>query len=144
VTTIDTWKGGKDHDPENPEIDWKTVKENFDHNIKEFADRVKFFPFDSYRALSIINVTHKEKFDFVYVDGSHTAADVNLDLILSFRVLKVGGLIYCDDYLWGFNEFPIYDCPKLGIDSFVNVYADKLMPLQGFTNNAAIYMKVKE
>jgi predicted O-methyltransferase YrrM len=144
VTTIDTWKGGKDHDPENPEINWKTVEENFKHNIKEFSNRVKYYPFDSYTALSLLNATHKKIFDFVYVDGSHTAADVNLDLILSFRLLKTGGLIYCDDYLWGFNEFPIYDCPKLGIDSFVNVYADKLTPLQGFTNNAAIYMKVKE
>jgi predicted O-methyltransferase YrrM len=148
VTTIDTWKGGKDHDPENPEIDWKTVEENFKHNIKDFGTRVSVYPTSSFQALSNMVKNRSSffefHFDFVYVDGSHTAADVNLDLILSFKLLNVGGLIYCDDYLWGFNEFPVYDCPKLGIDSFVNVYADKLMPLQGFTNNAAIYMKVKE
>lgn len=141
VTTIDTWKGGKDHDPNNPEINWKTVKENFDHNIA--GKNVEVLHTTSFEALNSMFRRGLE-FDFVYVDGSHTAIDVNLDLILSFKLLKVGGLIYCDDYLWGFNEFPVYDCPKLGIDSFVNVYADRLMPLHGFTNNAAIYQKVKE
>lgn len=141
VTTIDTWMGGKDHDPNNPEINWKTVKENFDHNIK--GKNVEVLQTTSFEALSKM-CTRNLKFDFVYVDGSHTAIDTNLDLILSFKLLKVGGLIYCDDYLWGFNEFPIYDCPKLGIDSFVNTYADKLTPLHGFTNNAAIYMKRSE
>lgn len=142
VTTIDTWMGGKDHDPNNPEINWKTVKDNFDHNVK--GKNIKVIHTTSFEALMNIYRHQQSQFDFVYVDGSHTAADVNLDLILSFKLLKTGGLIYCDDYLWGFNEFPVYDCPKLGIDSFVNVYADKLRPLHGFTNNAAIYMKVKE
>ena len=142
ITTIDTWIGGKDHDPNNPEINWNTVFENFTHNTK--GRNVHAFEATSFNALSFMIKEGKDKFDFVYVDGSHTALDVNLDLILSFKLLKTGGLIYCDDYLWGFNEFSIYDCPKLGIDSFVNVYADKLTPLQGFTNNAAIYMKVKE
>ena len=141
VTTIDTWMGGKDHDPNNPEINWKTVKENFDHNIK--GKDVEVLRATSFEALSKM-CTRNLRFDFAYVDGSHTAADVNLDLILSFKLLKVGGLIYCDDYLWGFNEFPVYDCPKLGIDSFVNVYADKLMPIVGLNNNAAVFQKVKE
>lgn len=146
IRTIDTWKGGKDHDPNNPEINWKTVKENFDHNIKEFKDagRVTTYVMTSYEALTVMNSVHKNLFDFVYVDGSHTAADVNLDLILSFKLLKVGGLLYCDDYLWGFNEFTIYDSPKLGIDSFVNVYGDKLRPIVGITNNAAAFQKVAE
>lgn len=144
VTTIDTWMGGKDHDPNNPEINWETVKSNFDYNMKKHQQNVDVHEHTSFHTLTFMIRAGRDLFDFVYVDGSHTAADVNLDLILSFRLLKTGGLIYCDDYLWGFNEFPIYDCPKLGIDSFVNVYADKLTPLQGFTNNAAIYMKVKE
>jgi predicted O-methyltransferase YrrM len=141
VTTIDTWKGGKDHDPNNPEINWKSVKENFDHNVQ--GKNVEVLRATSFEALSAM-CTRNLRFDFVYVDGSHTAADVNLDLILSFKLLKVGGIIYCDDYLWGFNEFAVYDCPKLGIDSFTNVYGDKLSPLVGVNNNAAVYMKVKE
>lgn len=142
VTTIDTWEGGKDHDPNNPEINWKTVFSNFNHNVRE--KNVAAIQSTSFDALTAMIKEDYDKFDFVYIDGSHTAADVNLDLILSFKLLKVGGLIYCDDYLWGFNEFPIYDCPKLGIDSFVNVYADKLMPIVGLNNNAAVFQKVKE
>jgi hypothetical protein len=70
--------------------------------------------------------------------------DVNLDLILSFKLLNINSVIYCDDYLWGFNEMSIYDAPKLGIDSFINVYANKLTPMIGFTNNATVYLKASE
>jgi len=143
VTTIDTWKGGKDHDPNNPEINFKRIKENFEHNISNFKDRVTAIESTSFDGL-ISLIKDNEKFDFVFIDGSHTAIDVNTDLILAFKLLNVGAIIYCDDYLWGVNEFTTYDCPKLGIDSFVNTYLNKLKPLIGLSNNAAVYMKVSE
>ena len=39
--------------------------------------------------------------DFVYVDGSHRAAEVLEDLVLAFHVTRPGGIIICDDYLKG-------------------------------------------
>src|SRR5205823_5527535 len=38
--------------------------------------------------------------DLVYVDGSHAACDVLSDLVQSFQITRVGGVIICDDYLW--------------------------------------------
>lgn len=143
VTTIDTWKGGKDHSPDNPEINFITIKENFEYNTDRFKDRLTTIENTSFNGLVSL-IQQNEKFDFVYIDGSHTAVDANLDLILSFKLLNVGSIMYCDDYLWGFNQFTIYDCPKLGIDSFVNTYADKINPLIGLSNNAAVYFKVSE
>lgn len=143
VMTIDTWKGGNDHSPDNPEINFTKVRENFDYNVQSFKDRVSIINSTSFQALSYL-VSCGKKFDFIYVDGSHTAIDVNLDLILSFKLMTINSIIYCDDYLWGFNEFDVYNCPKLGIDSFVNVYANKLKPIIGFSNHAAIYCKVAE
>jgi predicted O-methyltransferase YrrM len=143
VTTIDTWKGGKDHSPDNPEINFPRIKENFDFNTSKFKDRLEAIESTSFDGLiSLYN--RNEKFDFVYVDGSHTAIDVNMDLILSFKLLRLNSIIYCDDYYWGFNDVNQFDAPKLGIDSFVNVYGNKLIPMIGLANNAATFIKVSE
>ena len=152
VTCVDTWQGGVDHDPNNPEINFNEIKHNFDHNMQHHRARVREMQMTSYDAL-IKLYQAGEKFDFIYVDGSHTAIDVNADLIMAWRVLKVGGLIYCDDYLWGFGQENLdrvpyldftYDSPKLGIDSWVNVYRNKIRPIIGLQNSAAVYEKVRE
>ena len=144
VTCIDTWKGGKDHDPNNKAINFDRIYENFHHNMSFHPQRYDEMKMTSYDALIELYL-EKQKFDFIFVDGSHTAEDVNADLVLSWKLLNFGGLIYCDDYLWGFNEDDktVYDSPKLGIDSFVNVFSSRLKPIYGMTNNAAVYMKVK-
>ena len=141
VTTMDTWQGGKEHLPTNRAINFTRVKNNFYHNTEKFKDRLEVFESTSFEALMKL-IIRGEDFDFVYIDGSHEAIDVNLDLVLSFKLLKTPSVIYCDDYYWGFNEMSIYDTPKLGIDSFVNVYGNKLMPIIELSSIAAVYMKV--
>jgi len=145
VTTIDTWEGGIDHDKNNAEINFTKVKDNFDYNISLYKDRVTAIKSDSHSALMKMCIENVKKFDFAYIDGSHTASDVNLDLILSFRLLNVGGLLYLDDYFWGFNDKTIYESPKLGIDSFVSVYKDKLRVIDALKNNkSTCFVKVSE
>lgn len=152
ITCIDTWAGGNDHDPNNDEINFENAKQNYEYNISHHPGRVTVMQMSSYDALISLN-TQKELFDFVYVDGSHTAIDVNTDLVLSWRLLKIGGIIYCDDYFWGFNQkdfsqFPkldsVYNSPKLGIDSFVNVYRNKIRPVSGLQNLAMVFIKEEE
>ena len=61
----------------------------------------------------------------VYVDGGHGAPDVLADAVLAFRLLRVGGLMIFDDYLWGRDpERPddILRTPKPAIDAFLNVH----------------------
>lgn len=64
-------------------------------------------------------------FDFVFIDGSHAATDVLEDAVLSFRLAKVGAIIAFDDYRWKLSE----DRPKAAIDSFLLVYASKIVVL---------------
>lgn len=151
ITTIDTWTGSEEHEG-NPEIDFKKAKENFDHNISLHPGRIRAIQGRSFDVLMDLYKAG-EKFDFIYVDGAHDAISVNSDLVLSFPMLNVGGLFYCDDYYWGFNEKHfngkyyknfVFDTPKIGIDSFVSVYADKLSPMRGLMNQAAVFMKVEE
>lgn len=151
ITAVDTWQGSVEH-AHNPDIDFVKARANFDFNIGQFPDRIQAIQGRSFDVL-IDLYTKKQRFDFVYVDGAHDATSVNCDLMLSFKLLTVGGLIYCDDYYWGFNEKDhmseyyknfVFDTPKLGIDSFVNVYGNKLKPVVGLTNNAAVFTKVAE
>jgi predicted O-methyltransferase YrrM len=60
------------------------------------------------------------QFDFVYIDAGKTAGDNLTNLILAERLLKVGGIMIVDDYDWDKISDPRC-CPKLGVDSFVNV-----------------------
>ncbi len=41
-----------------------------------------------------------DSFDIIYVDGSHTADDVLADTLLSWGLLRTGGIIVFDDYGW--------------------------------------------
>jgi predicted O-methyltransferase YrrM len=146
IVCIDTWNGGSDHDPNNSEINFLQVEENFDHNMTFFEQsRYRKMKMDSYDAL-IQLYQEKNEFHFVYIDGSHVAKDVNSDLVLSWRMLKNKGLVYCDDYLWGFNDPKIknsmFKTPKLGVDSFVNLYGNELNPFVGISNYCFAFKKV--
>jgi len=84
------------------------------------------------------------KADFVYVDGSHAAPDVLSDLVLGFGLLKVGGVLICDDYLWAdarFDGGSLLGRPKLAIDAFTTIYADKIKWAANVSNLQAILQK---
>jgi hypothetical protein len=52
--------------------------------------------------------------------------------VLAFRLLKVGGLMVLDDYLWtaeGKGTQDFYNLPKPAIDAFMNIYQRKMTVL---------------
>jgi len=74
-----------------------------------------------------------EHYDIIYIDGSHATADVMEDAVLSYRLLKTGGILIFDDYLWmgaikkgELTHDADEDFPKLAIDRFVESFADRL------------------
>lgn len=69
-----------------------------------------------------LNRQYKEPYaDLVYIDGSHIAKHVMEDAILSWRLLKFGGVMIFDDYGWGPTE-ATENQPKTGIDAFLLGY----------------------
>jgi hypothetical protein len=61
--------------------------------------------------------------DFIYVDASHIAADCLVDGVLSHMILKPGGVIIFDDYLWaGLAHAP--NVCKGAIDAFMECFAE--------------------
>ncbi|GLC42910.1 hypothetical protein PLESTB_001813600 [Pleodorina starrii] len=65
-------------------------------------------------------------FDLVYVDGSHMRADVLTDAVMAWQLLKVGGVLVFDDYLWDqYADNPVCH-PAEAVDAFLRVFAHQL------------------
>lgn len=66
-----------------------------------------------------------DSFDIIYVDGSHMKNDVLEDAVLSWRLLKNGGLMIFDDYQDVARVEDGIECPKMAIDPFVQCFENK-------------------
>jgi len=76
----------------------------------------------------------KNYFDFIYIDGSHTAPDVLQDAILSHDLLKPKGILIFDDFGWSDPNNPDpTNSPGLAITCFFNCYANQyIVVAQGY------------
>lgn len=81
-------------------------------------------------------------FDMIYVDANHLAHDVLNDLVLSFELLKTGGLMVADDYLWNERNrgtvLHNVSHPKPAVDAFVNINNFRIQILQA--SNYQMYL----
>ena len=122
---VDTWEGSPEY---QGKIDFKEIEATFKKNIENTGrdDQVVTLKMRSDEALLKLN-TLKDKvmFDIIFIDASHEARDVLSDAILSWRLLKNGGVMIFDDYKWTKLKEPYFQ-PKLAIDSFVASYKPEL------------------
>jgi len=140
IYCVDTWEGGFEHDKTTmPE-----VERRFDHNVAVAKKRdshgavVKKVKKKSVTALAEILSSNEPPFDLIYVDGSHQASDVLTDSIMAFELLRVGGVMIFDDYLWRMEPEGKQDTlnmPKAAIDSFINLFQRKLRVINGLPIN---------
>ena len=93
----------------------------FKRNVSKYEEKVKI-----HRGMSgdiLKSDFEKDTFDFIYIDGSHTAYDVLQDAILAHSLLKVGGIIIFDDFGWKDpNNLHPTNSPELGVTCFYNAY----------------------
>jgi len=80
----------------------------------EMESRVKVIKGKSSEKLFELDLT---SFDFIYIDGSHKCLDVYLDAVLAWRLLRKGGILGFDDYL--FNKGVTLDSPYEAINNFL-------------------------
>jgi len=134
IHAIDTWAGGIEHISEG--IEMSQVEKRFIENTAlALVNSTMNISIKAHKGLSTIEMAKllsdgKESyFDFIYIDASHQAPDVLGDAVLGFHLLRVGGIMGFDDYLWAERLSDGLDhlrCPKIGIDSFVNVFIRKV------------------
>ena len=67
-----------------------------------------------------------DSYDIIYIDGGHTGDMVLADAVLSWDLLKVGGLLIFDDYRWKMEEYPAEVRPGVSIQAFITAYRNYL------------------
>lgn len=67
-------------------------------------------------------------FDIIYIDGCHLTEHVRIDAVLSWPLLKVGGIMIFDDYELNDLSLP-WQVPKPGIDQFLATVSDQVQIL---------------
>ena len=120
LVCIDTFEGGQEHRAaEDAEAFLPQVEKTFDANTSAFADRIAKIKARSADGLALLGLASR-RFDLAYIDGSHRAADVYSDGILTWPLIEPGGLVIFDDYELELTPDPL-DNAKHGIDSFLEV-----------------------
>lgn len=123
IYALDTWSGSMEHDAQHE----KNLFERFSFNLKDLVNKGRVIPVreKSQKTLvDFLNLVYQndfEKFDFIYIDGSHVAKDVMSDIVLAWELLKPGGILIADDYLWDHYKEPRLT-PKPALDGFLESY----------------------
>lgn len=135
---VDTWQGSVEH--ERGEMN--SVEARFDANIaRAMAAAPHTVHFRKHKAPSsealvqMLAAGVRGHFDWIYVDGSHQAPDVLADAVLAFMLLRVGGILVFDDYLWSMEEpgsEDFFQLPKPAIDAFINLYRRKVSVIPSY------------
>jgi len=118
LTCVDTFTGSIEHEA----LELNRLHTTFLSNITNtgFVGKVGVEVGLSSDILPKLKVASKF-FDLIYVNGSHIAFDVLSDAVMSFYLLKSGGIMIFDDYLWPGNT-DVSFVPKPGIDAFINIF----------------------
>ncbi len=107
----------------------------FFKNFKKNTEKLKNFKFYNLKSNFFFKKKNKEKYDFIYIDGSHYYKDVMLDAKNSYRLLNKNGIIVFDDF--------VHDWTKKNSDNhleFHNVIGGVLFFLSSIKNFKILYV----
>jgi len=100
-------------------FDRGALKSRFLSNLEPYSRKLTTLQATSGQALRMMT---PGSFDVIYIDGDHSAAAALEDAVLSWPLLRSGGLLIFDDYGAEDN----LSWPKVGIDGFLAAYAPQL------------------
>lgn len=113
---VDTWAGSDES--EHSHIDFEKVLAYYEARITKYQKVIRLkMTSDKYFTGEIA-----DRFDFIYIDGDHTAVQVERDAENAWKLLKPSGILAFDDYLWG-RDLPPETTPKPAIDRFLELHA---------------------
>lgn len=124
LVCIDTFEGSIENQTKAG-IDLSLIETHFDRNINQTGmghkvQKIKSTSVDAFRQLSLAS------YDCIYIDGSHTAPDVLSDAVMYWHLLKKGGLMIFDDYIWEEAGMKDLDTPQPAIDAFLAINAHEI------------------
>jgi hypothetical protein len=130
-------------DPFEKSLTHGNAYNTFKNNLSDNLDKINIFKGFSD---DILPSLEKETYDIIYIDGDHTAEAAFKDGVNSFPLLKSGGIMIFDDYLWvglhdvnwdfpdnkGHNNIGNWNHPCTGVNCFLFQYKDSVELLDGF------------
>lgn len=129
--------------------DFNLVKENFTHNlsVNQNQNVTYISKFSQDGLIDLIN--QKVEAELIYIDGDHKASEVLTDLVLAWKLLKVGGVILCDDTTtWRFTDSNGTESAQMSVRMAVEMFIQcnwhkvRLLRLPDATQTA--FIKIKE
>lgn len=118
---IDTWEGSDE--PVHHNLNWNSIEKFYDAKTFEYQKKRKIIKYKGTSDSFFRN--NREKYDFIYVDGDHTAYGVIKDAVNSYECLNLNGILAFDDYEWSAG-LGLHNEPKMAIDAFFNIYQEKV------------------
>uniref|UniRef100_A0A6C0JXH7 Glycosyltransferase 2-like domain-containing protein n=1 Tax=viral metagenome TaxID=1070528 RepID=A0A6C0JXH7_9ZZZZ len=126
---IDKWENyNEDNIDILQNMEQNNIEKIWNRNIKAagLENRIKAIKGDSSDILLEL-ISEKMQYDFIYVDGSHKCLDVALDLHLAWKLLRIGGVMAIDDYMYNadkITEKP-YEYPYEAVNHFLEKIGGK-------------------
>lgn len=115
LVDVDTWEGSDE--AIHTTFDWADVEAVYDARTAKCADHLAKCKMPS----RVFFATKPGTYDFIYIDGDHTAKGVLEDAVKAFGLLKPGGLLAFDDYLWQSGKTDENN-PGIAIDAVRSIY----------------------
>jgi hypothetical protein len=117
ITCVDTFEGSAEH--EGSDTVPAELERIFDENVA-LVDAARVCKLVGPSAIVLPKlVAERERFDLIYLDGSHLGLDVLVDAALSWQLLAPKGFLVFDDYLWAELGADPLLCPRPAIDAFL-------------------------
>jgi predicted O-methyltransferase YrrM len=122
LDVVDTFEGSVEHKIMGELNEILVLLYNiFINNVSEYGSRVVPYKISSCKFLRLQQTTNM--YDFIYIDGDHRSWAVLEDAVLSWPLLKPGGILVFDDY--GDHNLGNHqpdELPYIGIDAFLQAY----------------------
>lgn len=101
----------------------KTARERrFHANTRGIKSRLTVLKGTTFEHLSRLQTRRIEGFDLIFIDATHFYRHVLTDALLSWPLLRTGGFLVWDDYLWRRERYRQFTA-KAAIDVFLAQYA---------------------
>lgn len=129
--------------------DLKKIQLNFQHNLQMNPHKnVNYINKKSENGL-IDLINENKKFELIYIDGDHRASEVLTDLVFSWKLLLVGGIILCDDATtWKHTDKNKASSnqmsPRLAIENFIQCNWHKLESIALPDSYQTAFIKLQE
>jgi predicted O-methyltransferase YrrM/tetratricopeptide (TPR) repeat protein len=128
-TGVDTWTNYNENENTTlSRIEETQVVKSFLKNVMKSGLETRIVGLKQESSIALLNmIKMDEKYDFIYVDGSHKLLDCYTDMVLAWKLLNKGGIMGIDDYLW--NNTDVLNSPFEAVNAFLKKYEKELVVL---------------